>query len=110
MPAQRVANHVRILTSEQIRKLSPHGFRDYRNKALRMRDDLHAQFTTWDDRVVRTLTEKEVADVRALDWLCHEINRERERRAAEAWKNREPYQFGRHRRPEDPLARFQRVE
>jgi len=106
MSAQRVVHHVRVLTSEQIQKLSPHGFRDYRNKALRMRDDLHAQFTSWDNEVLRPLTEKEVADVRALDWLCQEVNRERERRAEAAWKNRDPDWW----RRKDPLARFQRVE
>lgn len=109
MPAQRVVHHVRVLTSEQIRKLSPHGFRDYRNKVLRMRESLHSNFAPWMGEAAKP-TEKEVADIRTLDWLCHEVNRERERRATTAWKNREPYQYGRPRRPEDPLARFQRVE
>ena len=108
MPATRVVHHVRILTSEQIQKLSPHGFRDYRNKALRMRESLHSKFTPWYGEKVEP-TEKEVADIKALDWLCHEVNRERERRATEAWKNRDPYQW-RNRRSEDPLARFQRIE
>jgi hypothetical protein len=108
MSASRVVHHVRVLTSEQIQKLSPHGFRDYRNKALRMREELHCKFSPWYGEKVEP-TEKEVADVRALDWLCHEINRERNRREAAEWKNRDP-DWLRRRLPEDPLARFQRVK
>lgn len=107
MPAPRVVHHVRVLTSEQIQKLSPHGFRDYRNKVLRMRESLHSNFTPWMGETAKP-TEKEVQDIRTLDWLCHEVNRERERRADAAWKNRDPNWW--HRRPKDPLARFQRVE
>ena len=80
MPAPRVVHHVRVLTTEQIQKISLHGFRAYRNKVLRMREHLHRKFKPW----METLrpTEKEVGDIRTLDWLAHEVNRERDRRSA----------------------------
>jgi hypothetical protein len=111
MPATRVVQHVRVLTVEQIRELSPHGFRDYRNKALRMRERLHGKFQPFVHDPPEP-TEKDVHDIRTLDWLCHEVNRERDRRADADWKRRRQlYSHDRHDRKKlfDKSGQFDKV-
>lgn len=108
MTEPRAVHGVRILTTEEIQALSPHGFRDYRRKALRVREHFHRQFKAWDDPP--TPTEQDVHDIRTLDWLCQEVKREYERRKDADWERRSKLDPDNPARKRTPMSRFSKVE
>ena len=87
MPAPRVVHGVRVLTSDEIKNLSPHGFKAYRAKVLLTQWWQHSRFKPFmgDEPVP---TEQDVHDIRTLDWLAHEVTRERIRRKEADWARR----------------------
>jgi hypothetical protein len=70
----RVIYHLRILTTPQIQKLSAHGFKAYRRKAIDIKDNLHPE------REDFVYSEEHIQNIRTFDWLCNELNREKDRR------------------------------
>ena len=83
MPAPRSVARVRILTTEQIRALSPHGFKAYRTKVRLQQASLHREFREF-TQMSEFVSERAVQNIRTLDWLAYEIRREAHRRAAAA--------------------------
>lgn len=79
---------VRILTENQIQKLSNSAFRDYRRKVIIARDWAHRQLLVYccgtpcsNVVYVEKATPKQAQDIRTFDWLGNACNREKERRA-----------------------------
>ena len=108
MSAPRVINGVRILTSDEIKNLSPHGFRAYRAKVLLAQWDKHGKFKPFmgDEPVP---TEKDVHDIRSLDWLAHEVTRECIRRKEADWDRRSKLRLRDPDQNRTSLSRFAKV-
>ena len=87
MPAHRVVHGVRILTSDEIKNLSPHGFKAYRAKVLLVQWWQHGRFKPFMGGEP-VPTDQDIHDIRTLDWLAHEVTRERIRRKEADWDRR----------------------
>lgn len=80
-----VVRGLRVLTPEQIQKLSAGSFRLYRNRIFQVREQIGRRDY---DGEQTPLSEREIGDLRALDYLANETAREKERRYQSAVSGR----------------------